>query len=234
MSASVVGSAIEIVWGSSQDPAAQDITVPSGATGVYMFYAMDGFNSDGETLASATLAGEAPTNSHSRSTRVGFYPATGVRYWRVSSTGVKSLDISWSSAPSEGPVCAVIFTQDEVSTGWSDVASDHDVGTTAVSATVNCAVGDLILKFDQRYDTGGNPPVLTSGWTSRATNAAARASENFRLSSIIATGTTQVCASENEDYSSIVGVTIQQATASSTVVNPLSGRGGAAAQPLAS
>lgn len=208
MAAVLTGTPVAVAWGTSQDPTGQSITIPADATAVYMFWAYDGVDADGHGLASATLNGSAPSQSHELPTAVNYYVATGVCAWYNPATGSRTLDVSWDIAPVEGPTCIVVFTKDGSTTAWRDAVSDHDLSSTAVTATVTTVVGDLVLKFDQRYDTGGNPPSLSAGgWASGQTQTA-QASENCRLSYISATGTTQVCASEDEEYSSIVAISI--------------------------
>lgn len=220
MAAVLTGTPVAVAWGTSANPAGQSITIPADCTAVYMFWAFDGIDADGAGLSSATLNSASPSESHALATAAGYLPATGVCAWYNPATGSQTLDVAWTQAPVEGPVCIVAFVKDGSTTAWRDVDSAHASGTTAVSVTLTTVSGDLVIKFDQRYDAGGNAPVLTSGWTNGQTQTG-QASENARLSYISATTTTQACASENEDYSSIVAIAI----------GPSAGGGGGGTQP---
>jgi hypothetical protein len=213
MPATLTGTPVAINWASGATPAAQNVTIPSDATGVYMSWAYDGVDANGHGLASATLNGNTFTRAGELPTAAGFYPATGLAFWYTPATGVRSLQVSWDIAPVEGPTCIVFFTKDGPSDGWRDLVFDHDIDANAVSATLTTVVGELCVKFDQRFDGSENPPTLTSGWTNGATGG--NVDEGCRLSYITATATTQVCASENESYSSIVAVSIPEFTAGS-------------------
>lgn len=208
MAATLTGTPVAVVWAAGINPAGQSVTIPSDATAVYMFWAYDGVDANGHGLASATLGGVSPSQTFEVATGTGFLPATGVAAWYNPSTGSQTLDPAWDIAPVEGPVTIVAFVKGGDTSGWRDADAARATGSTAVSVTLTTAVGDLVLKFDQRFDTNENPPLLSSGWTNGQTTG--NVDEGARLSYISATGTTQVCASENEDYSSIVAISIPE------------------------
>lgn len=211
MAAVLTGTPVAVNWAAGIDPAGQSITIPSDATAVYMMWAYDGVDANGHGLASATLAGNSPSQTFELPTATGFNPATGVAAWYNPPTGSQTLDVAWDIAPVEGPTCIVAFVKDGDTTAWRDADADQDVDANAVSVTLTTVAGDLVIKFDQRFDGSENPPSLTSGWTSGATGG--NVDEGCRLSYISATGTTQVCASEDESYSSIVAISIPSAPA---------------------
>lgn len=216
MAAILTGTPVAVAWGTSQNPAGQSITIPSDATAVYMFWAFDGVDANGHGLASATLNSANPAQTFEVATGSGFLPGTGVAAWYNTATGSQTLDVAWDIAPVEGPVCIVVFVKDGDTTAWRDADGARAIETTAVSVTLTTVSGDLVLKFDQRYDSLSNLPDLTSGWTNGQTQTG-QASENARLSYISATTTTQVCASENESYSSIVAISIPAAPSGTSV-----------------
>jgi hypothetical protein len=216
MAAVLTGTPVAVAWGTSANPAAQNITIPADCTAVFMFWAFDGINADGETLSTATLASASASQSFSITTLTGYYCATGVSAWYNPPTGTQSLDVAWTTAPTEGPVCVVVFVKDGDTTSWRDADADHDINANAVSVTLTTVSGDLVLKFDQRYDAGGNVPALSAAWANGQTQTG-QASENARLSYISATGTTQVCNSEDEDYSSLVAISIGPAGIADTL-----------------
>lgn len=217
MAAVLTGTPVEVIWASGINPAGQSITIPADATAVYMFWAFDGVDANGHGLATATLAGNSPSQTFEVTTGTGFLPATGVAAWYNPSTGSQTLDVSWDIAPVEGPVTTVVFVKDGDTSTWRDVDGARAAGTTAVSVTLTTVSGDLVIKFDQHYD-GVLPldaPSLSAGWTNGLTGG--NVSEASRLSYISATGTTQVCNSEDEDYASIVAISIPAAPTGTSV-----------------
>lgn len=214
MPATLTGTPVAINWAAGASPAAQNIVIPSDATGVYAKWAFDGVDANGHGLASGTLNGNAPTRTFQIPTAAGFYPATGVVFWYLPATGTRSLQLAWTIAPVEGPTCIVFFTKDGPSDGWRDADADQDLDATAVSVTLTTIAGDLVVKFDQRFDASENPPTLSAGWTNAATGG--NVDEGCRLSYITAAGTTQVCASENESYSSIMAISIPEGAGGAT------------------
>lgn len=213
MSAVLTGTPVAVVWASGADPAGQSITIPADATAVYMFWTYDGLDANGHGLSSVTLNSAAPDETFEITTLTSYYVATGVAAWYNPSTGSQTLDVAWDAAPAEGPTTIVAFVKDGNTTGWRDAQADHKIGTTACTTTVTTVSGDLVIKLDQRYDTLNNPPSLSSGWTNGQTTD--NNSEHSRLSYISASSTTQVCNSENEDYSSVVAISIPANTGTS-------------------
>ena len=200
MAAVPTGTPVAVVWASGASPAAQNITIPSDATAVYMFWA--GFFDGGP--ASVTLNGAAPSQAFEVPGSVsGPLTGTGVLAWYSPATGTRSLAVTWDNAPSEGAVCIVAYVKDGDTTAWRDADGDTDELSVPVSATLTTVAGDLVFKFDQKY---GGTPSLSSGWTNGQTTS--NNGEGARLSYISASGTTQVCNSEDEDFSTIVCVAI--------------------------
>lgn len=216
MAAVLTGTPVAVAWGSSQNPSGQSITIPSDATAVYMFWAGYDFVLDDAGLASSTLNSNAPSQSFELPTNVGSpanYVGTGVCAWYNPSTGSQTLTVSWDAAFDEGPVCIVAFVAGGDTTSWRDVGADQDTGFNAVETIVATVADDLVIKFDQRYISGGggtDPPPLTSGWTNGQTQNNQQ-NEGARLSYISATGTTQTCTSENESSSTICAISIPAA-----------------------
>lgn len=209
-------SAVAINWAAGIDPAGQSVTVPADATAVYWAWALDGVDANGHGLASVTLGGNAPDETFEIPTAAGFNPATGVAAWYNPPTGSQTLDPAWDIAPVEGPTSIVAFVKGGDTTAWRNADADQDTDANAVSVTLTTVAGDLVIKFDQRFDSNENPPSLTSGWTNGATGG--NVDEGCRLSYISAAGTTQVCASEDESYSSIVAISIPAGAASDTLM----------------
>lgn len=207
MAAVLTGTPTAVVWAAGINPAAQNITIPTDATAVYMFWAYDGIDANGHGLASATLNSASPNQTFEVTTQSGFFPATGVAAWYNPATGTQSLDVAWDIAPVEGPVCIVAYVKDGDTTGWRDADGASATGSTAVSVTLTTVSGDLCIKLDQRYDPSENPPITAgTGWTSAQTTG--NVDEGARLAYISATGTTQACPSEDESYSSICAISI--------------------------
>jgi hypothetical protein len=218
MAALLTGTPVAITWAAGADPASQNITIPADATAVYMTWAYDGIDADGYGLASATLNGASPSQVFELPTLVGYYPATGVAAWYNPPTGSQALDLSWDIAPTEGAVCIVTFVKGGSTSSWRDAVAAQGTGSTAVGAVLTTAAGDLVIKFDQRYDPAENPPTLSAGWTNGATGG--NVDEGCRLSYISAAGTTQACNSEDDNYSTIVAISIPEAGAGATASQP--------------
>lgn len=208
MVATVVGTQA-ITW-TGKDPTPTDAVIPATTTAVYMFWSyFDG--NDGVGLLSATLggvslhadsfelAGGTPNNAN----------PTGCAIWYSPSTGNQSLDVSYDGTPAEGPCTILAYVKDGDNTaGPRDTQTDHGVGGTAVSVTVTTVSGDLVLCFDRKYaGTPGTIATFTSLLTMTNNNG------GVRLSSKEATGTSVICPSQNEDYSSMCALSIPAGTA---------------------
>lgn len=206
----LTGTPTEVIWGGAQNPAGQSITIPSDATAVYMFWAWWS-SSTGLGLASATLNGASPNQTIEAVTNTNptGSGANGVAIWYRPATGSQTLDLAWDGVPGDGPTSIVVYVKDGNTTSWRDAAVDHDELSNAVSATVNTVSGDLVLKYDDRFETNEVVPTLTPGWTNGQT--AGQLDHGSRLSYISATGATQVANSEDESYSSITAVSIPAA-----------------------
>lgn len=207
MSATLTGTPTAITWGSGANPAGQSITIPADCTAVYFF---GDYYSDGAgTFASATLAGNAPSQTFEVPQN-----ANGntkwVAAWYNPPTGSQTLAVTFDDAPTEGPTSIVAYVKGGNTTAWGDAdgaTNTSAAGTTALSVTLTTSAGDLVLKFDTRF--GGTAPSLSAGWTSAQTQS--HNSHSARLSYITATGTTQVANSEDESYSSLVAIAIPAA-----------------------
>lgn len=209
MAAVLTGTPVAVTWAAGADPAGQSVTIPADATAVYMFWAF--FTSAaGNGLLSVTLAGNAPAQTFETPTAAVAQTATGVAAWYNPTTGSQTLDPAWDASPAEGSTCIVVFVKDGDTTAWRAAGADNQDGTTACSVTLTTVSGDLVLKFDQRF-SGTTPPSLSTGWTNGQTHN--NNSESARLSYISATGTTQVCNSEDANYSSVCAISIPAATA---------------------
>jgi hypothetical protein len=219
MAAVLTGTPVAVAWAAGINPAGQSITIPADATAVYMFWAY-AVGAAGHGLASATLNGASPSQTYEIASQATYEPTTGVAVWYNPSTGSQTLDPAWDIAPEEGPSTIVVFVKDGDTTAWRDADAAQGNGVGAVTVTLTTVSGDLVIKFDQRYNgnTAG-APALSSGWTNGQTQT--NGVESSRASYISATGTTQVCNSENEDYSSIVAIAI----------GPSAGGGGGGTQP---
>jgi hypothetical protein len=200
MAAVLTGTPLVVTWAAGANPAGQSITIPTDATAVYMFWTY--FSGVGG-LSSVTLNSNNPDETHELE-GTGSLNATGVTAWYNPATGSQTLDPAWDLSPSTGAVCTVYYVKDGDTTGWRDVDSDANTGSTAVSVTLTTETDDLVIKFDAKDTT--SVPGNTAGWTSDTTDdnggMAARAAH------ISATGSTQVCPSENENFSSVVAISI--------------------------
>lgn len=216
MAAVLTGTPVAVAWAAGINPAGQSITIPADATAVYMFWSY-AVGASGHGLSTVTLNGASPSQTFELASVSTYECATGVAVWYNPATGAQTLDPAWDIAPEEGPSTIVVFVKDGDTTAWRDADAAHATSTTAVTVTLTTVSDDLVIKFDQRYNgnTAG-APALSAGWTNGQTQTANV--ESSRASYISATATTQVCNSENEDYSSIVAVSIGPAALSDTLL----------------
>lgn len=210
MSAVLTGTPVAIVWASGANPAAQNVTIPGDCTAVYVF---GGFYSGGTNgvLSSLTLNGAAPSQS-SELGMTGSFMGIFAAAWYNPATGVRALDPAWAATPEAGdggPVTFVVFVKDGDTTAWRDVDSDQDASNAAVTVTLTTVSGDLVLKFN--LNGAGAEPSVSASWS----DGGSQTNNSFtcRLSSITASGTTQVCDAEDEEYASVIAVSIPAAAA---------------------
>lgn len=202
MAAVLTGTPVAVTWAAGASPSSQNVTIPSDATAVYMFwdyYVAAG----GSGIASATLNGASPDQLLELGVIDGLAAAVGGCVWYNPSTGSQALAVAWDNAPSDGSVCIVCFVKDGDTTAWRDADVDQDSATTAVGVTLTTVSGDLVLKFNGNSTT---TPSTSSGWTSAQT--ASNNGRAARLSYISATGATQACDAEDEDYATIIAISI--------------------------
>jgi hypothetical protein len=204
-------SASAITWASGANPAGQSQTVPSDATAAINFWAYY-TGADGNGLSTITLDSVSPVSSHETPTAATDQTGTGVSIWFNPATGSRTLDPAWDAAPEEGPTGMIAYAKGVDTSAWRDADADNQDGATASSVTLTTQVGDIVFKYDQRF---GTPPSLSAGWTNCGTTS--NNGEGARLSYIIATGTTQVCASEDENYSSVCAISIPAASGGTTI-----------------
>lgn len=220
MAATLTGIPTAITWASGINPAGQSITIPSDATAVYMFWTYWA-NSLSQGLASVTLGGSNPNQTHERPIsewQAGSGPvvaATGVAAWYNPTTGSRTLDPAWDIATAEGATTIVAYVTGGDTAAWRDVDSFGHIDANAVSVTLTTVSGDLVIKYNQRYigdvGQGTNPPSLSAGWSDGQVTS--NNNEGARLSTISATGTSTVCASTDSWYSTVLGISIPAAPA---------------------
>ena len=202
MAAALTGTPTVVTWAAGADPTGQSITIPSDATAVYMFWSY--WNATvGGGLLSVTLNSASPAQTFENTTTANL-TATGVAAWYNPSTGSQTLDVAWDLSPTEGATCIVAYVKGGDTTAWTDADADHNDSTNAVTVTLTTVVDDLVLKYDQK--AGATAPSTSASWSSAQTTT--NNGESARLSYISAAGTTQVCDSEDEDYSSVVAISI--------------------------
>lgn len=203
-------SAVEVQFTQNDaNPVAQDITIPAGCTAVYMFWTFWNANSN-NGLASLTLEGLAPDQTIETGTN-GNAAATGVAAFYNPTTGPgRTIDVSWDTATTEGPVFNVVFVTGGDTSGWRDAGTAAATSTLPVSVALTAEVDDLIIKSDQRFDATTLPPGLTPGWTS--VNTGGQNKEWFRTSYLVATAPSPAVESEDEEYSTLAAVSIRKAS----------------------
>lgn len=197
----------------TQDPAGQSITVPADAVIVAMFWQFYQ-SAAGHGLASCTLAGNAYNYaSEAASQAAGDSSACGVAIWYNPPTGSQTLDPAWDAAPTDPTVTVVFITGGDTAGAPRDNKSVNATGSTALSTTLSCQAGDLVIKYDTHFS--GTIPTLTSGWTSAQTETSGTTNQTNRTSYISAAGTSQACAAQEPAYSTISAIAIAPAAAAS-------------------
>jgi hypothetical protein len=202
--AAVIGTPVEVDWAAGATPAAQSVTVPSGATAAYMFWSMYGTGT-GDGLASVTLNGNAPDEVFEVPDEASFVMGAGVAVWYEPASGAQNLQPVWDSAPFEGPTTAFVCVEDSNIVGWRDADAANN-STTQQTITLTTLSGDLVLAYDAKFNA---TPDNEAGYTSLLT--VSNNSEFGRLRSIVASGATQAASTQNTDGSGIVAVSIPDA-----------------------
>jgi hypothetical protein len=202
--AEVIGTPVAITWEAGADPAAQNISVPSDATAAYLFWHF--WYNDVSSISTVTLNSVAPAEVYVLPSSVfgSYLGAVGVAAWYLPATGTRSLDVAWTVVPDEGPTSIVVFTRNGNTSAWRDADAGHIAGTTPLSVTLTTQANDLVLKYYSRYQTP--EPGNSDGWTSLQTQT--NNSQSVRLASISASGASQVCDCEDENYSTLVAIAI--------------------------
>lgn len=215
MAATLTGTPVAITWAAGANPAGQSVTIPSDANLVAMGWAFYDGNA-GSGLLSATLNGAAPDQvSEAVTINTGGLEevAGGVAVWFNPATGSQTLDPAWDGNPTEGPTTIVAFVKGADTSALRDIDSANTTAGTANSVTLTTVSGDLVLKWDQ----GQTAPGTSAGWNSEQT--AANNTENMKLSSISASGATQACDSENENFSTIAAISIAPGATAPSIIS---------------
>ncbi len=198
---------VAINWGTAASPTPQNVSIPSDTTAVYVF--TGGYKGDNVTnLPSYTLAGDAPDQEVSATGLAGTRTSGKGAVWYNPPTGTQSLGLTWDGVDPQtfGPCSFIVCVRNGNTSAWRDGEANNTDGTTPCSVTLTTVSGDLVLKFDVTANTG-TPPGLSAGWTNGQTQAGVN-NDSARLSYIYATGATQVCDCENENYSLVIAVSI--------------------------
>lgn len=206
--ASVVGTPVAITWAAGANPASQNVTPPAGCNAVVMLWSyLQG--TVGAGLLSSTLNSVAPDQVFELPDAGSNTQATGVAVWYDPPTGSAiALDVEWDVNPTEGPLTGVVFVQDADTAGYRDADAVCTGGPTQQSITLTTVSGDLVIVLDQRYLTP--EPSTEAGYTSILTMS--NNSQFGRVRTIVASGATQTAATQDTNYSSVVGVVIPDAS----------------------
>lgn len=204
--AAILGTPVAIAWAAGANPAGQSVTIPSGTTACYMFWSYFPGNI-GNGLASVTLAGNAPAQTFEVASLTN-EPACGVAAWYNPPSGSQTLDPAWDAAPSDGPNTIVVFVDDSDTTSWRDADGGNGEAAAAQTVTLTTVSGDLVIKWDSRFAT--TAPGLSAGWTNAQTQVNV-VNYSSRVSTIVATGTTQVADAENESYTGLIAISVPDA-----------------------
>ena len=199
--ATVTGTPVEIIWASGSAPAAQSVTVPSGATAAYAFGTVFG-GGPGNALATATLNGASAAQIFEVPDEAGFVPAMWVAAWYSPTTGSQNLQVTFDGTPTEGPTTAFVCVTDSDVVAWRDADAANDT-VTPQTITLTTVSGDLVLCLDSKFSTN---PANEGGWTSLLLTS--NNGHAGRLRSIVATGATQAATTQDTDTSGIIAISI--------------------------
>ena len=203
--AELTGTPTALTFNQNIDPAAQDVTVPSDATAVFIFWSFWD-NEDGTGISTITLESVAYDEMYEITSLASNYiPALGVAAWYNPGTGAdQTVDLAWTSALNEGPNVFVVYAKGVNTSGWRHAIGNND--DSGPSATVNTNSSDLVLKIDKRY--GDTAPGTSAGWTSKQIHEA-NVSSSARLSQCDSPGAaTTVAGVEDESDSGVVAISI--------------------------
>lgn len=211
MAITVISSEV-ITWASGINPAAQNISIPSDATAVYLLWTYYGNGT--ANISSVTLNSNNPSESlgiNGDSNRT----SGGVAAWYNPATGTQSLDIEWTHSPGAGPTSIVVYVKGGNTTAWRDVDSASNTGNGAVSFNLTTVSGDIVLR-SEGFQYTVEPPANEAGWTS--VNTQINNVLGNRVAQIIATGTSQAVTAQSDFYTVLVGLSIPEETASATAL----------------
>lgn len=219
-------SQANIIWGGTANPAAQNVTVPSGCSHAILFWQR--YAGSGAFTPSATLAGVAAAQTEISPT--GDDTRTGTLVWDAPAAGTASLDPNFGLAevnPGAGndTTCTVVFIADggdRANWKFNELSSGASAGATRSFALTGLTAGaTLVIQYDTR--SGTPAPGTPAGWTSVTTQGLG--ASGARLSSITAAGTSQTCASQATlNWSTLAAVAIPEAAGGAvtlTVVDAL-------------
>lgn len=206
MAASVIGTPLALALGTGSDPAAQNVTVPSGASHAILFWCYQSYVI-GSGLLSVTLNSANPDQTIETACTLELGMATGAAIWLSPLSGTRSLDVAFD-ASSQGTTAIMAFIQDGSSI--RDIDSGY-LTTGTLGLTIDTQIDDLVLAFHTRY--AGTPDTL-SGYTSIQTETAA--GPDSRLQYLIADSTSE-SASYSAYYSGMVLLSIYQLVVSTAL-----------------
>ena len=137
-----------------------------------------------------------------------------IAVWYNPPSGSQTLAYTLSGALTYGPSASLIQLSGVDTNGWRDADADSNAsagGGDAVSVTLTTETDDFVLKHDFSDLPGAGNPSLSSGWTD---TAGLQSNDTFqaRTSYITATGSTQVCDSEDESFAGIVAASFFEAS----------------------
>jgi len=204
MAFQIISSEI-VTYGTGTDPAPVNITPPANCNAVVIMWSYLHFTGAG--VSTMTLDSNSFNESFEGTWASGNRNG-GVHVFHSPATGSAiSLDVTWDTAPQEGPTVTAVYIEDYDQTGYRDADGANTAGAAACSVTLTTVSGDIVIKHDSN-DTDLGIPALSSGWADLE-NGNGPQSEDYRTSTITATGSTEVCDSETESYSQIIAIAIK-------------------------
>lgn len=186
------------------NPAAQNLTIPSGCKLVAVFFTY--YAANGATVSTPTLGGTNMT-AGAALPEAGDATATYCFYRINPASGTLALDPAFSNVPSEGPLCQIVYVTADGTVSVIDSDADAKEGGTTASVTSTSNTGDLAIGLAQKFN--GAPTIGGTGAANIASGSHSFNSEHGQLFTVTAGASTSTLTSAN-DYSSVCSIILRE------------------------
>jgi len=170
--------AVGLSIGTDPVPGPQNISVPSDAEGILVFW-YGYYSAPGDPLTTMTSTAAGVFTSQQLNTDHLSFNVVGFSAARITAVGAQTITPEWASGWSGGaePTFIVAFVKSIPPSGsWLRDFVLQQVGSGTITEVVSSQVEDLILVLDANDSSFGSPPADIENWTSRLVQAASRLS----------------------------------------------------------